>query len=182
MKPPIEDIMKAFYTILDKEADAIDKPCKKGCDYCCYHAIYVSFLEGYYVKSFLEHLPDARFQIIKDEWLKWMKTCSELNLFSRQLATPQLFAAHNQIYDDHKIKCPFLLDNECSIYEVRPIICRTFFTFTTPDMCSTERPPEVSDALCKKKHRQIILTQQFMRPDTPLSFSCLPYDLQDLFL
>ena len=35
----------------------------------------------------------------------------------------------------NKSKCPFLSGNECSIYEIRPFQCRTFFTLDDPKHC-----------------------------------------------
>ncbi|MBU2591638.1 MAG: YkgJ family cysteine cluster protein, partial [Nitrospinae bacterium] len=34
-----------------------------------------------------------------------------------------------------RIKCPFLIDDNCTIYPVRPIICRTYFVESNPDEC-----------------------------------------------
>ena len=32
--------------------------------------------------------------------------------------------------------CPFLKNNECSIYKYRPIACRSFYTIDSPDYCA----------------------------------------------
>lgn len=37
----------------------------------------------------------------------------------------------------NKSKCPFLVENECSIYGIRPFQCRTFFTLDNPKYCSS---------------------------------------------
>jgi len=42
----------------------------------------------------------------------------------------------HQKYDrESRDPCPFLKDNACSIYKVRPIACRTFFTYDDVEFC-----------------------------------------------
>ena len=37
-----------------------------------------------------------------------------------------------------KVMCPFLVNKECSIYPVRPAMCRSYVVSSDPDRCSTE--------------------------------------------
>ena len=41
-----------------------------------------------------------------------------------------------------RIFCPFLQDNICSIYEVRPYMCAAFIATTPPERCNPTNPDE----------------------------------------
>lgn len=77
-------------------------PCKKGCSYCCYQAIVISSWEAA--------------QIAKMTGRKIVNFNGRVHgKHSRQ-----------EVIEKYKGEpCPFLVNNECSIYTVRPFICRT---------------------------------------------------------
>ncbi|WP_420042290.1 YkgJ family cysteine cluster protein [Bacillus cereus] len=41
-------------------------------------------------------------------------------------------------YSKNQVNCPFLIDNSCSIYAVRPVTCRTYFAYGNPERCKKE--------------------------------------------
>ncbi len=93
--------------------------CKKGCSYCCGLNVKVAIPELYII---LEHLLNSREQkeietIIKDlrQYIKLME-----NTTSRG--------------ERIMIKCTFLKDNKCSIYDVRPFACRAWNSIDV-DVC-----------------------------------------------
>ena len=50
------------------------------------------------------------------------------------------------------IKCPYLKDNKCTIYETRPKICR--IGYGKPDSMSVERYLEITKQACKLLEEQ----------------------------
>lgn len=75
-------------------------PCQKGCSHCCHMATAVSMYEA---------------EIIGKH--------TGLNVY-----TPPPMESREDLVDKYTgVVCPFLKDNVCSIYEVRPISCRTHF-------------------------------------------------------
>lgn len=81
--------------------------CKKGCSYCCRQGDYpISELEFKYINLAYTKLN----QQIKDEINK--------NIKGLQKDNPDSYI------------CPFLIDNECSIYNNRPLVCRAFGVLT----------------------------------------------------
>jgi len=48
-----------------------------------------------------------------------------------------------------RVMCPFLVNKQCSIYPVRPAICRAYVVSSDPERCSTElgRVGELQGAL-----------------------------------
>ena len=77
--------------------------CRAGCSGCCHHHLSIFPVEAAAVKSAIQALPQATQEIIKHQAVK----------ISEQEAKGKLVA------------CPLLVDDKCSIYDSRPIICRT---------------------------------------------------------
>lgn len=108
-KGSIIPIMKKFLTFVD-ELNNIFKtysPCKKGCSFCCDIPLAVSDLEVILIKEYLDknHIAYKRLNCMKE--------------------MPRNFKKGKIIGEKYEgIKCPFLKDNICSIYSVRPYRCR----------------------------------------------------------
>jgi len=45
------------------------------------------------------------------------------------------FQRYPSISKEHNNPCPFLINNQCSIYDFRPLVCRTYHVFTDPINC-----------------------------------------------
>lgn len=81
--------------------------CKKGCSYCCERGDYpLSKLEFEYLMSGFEKLEEN----LKNQIKQNIETAKQ--------------------GDKDSYKCPFLIDNACSVYEYRPFVCRTFGVLT----------------------------------------------------
>jgi len=98
-----------FDGIYNDAPDMID--CSEGCAWCCYSRVEVTELEMKAVEAHIRHrftklqvdmvLKNAR-RIKK----KYQKLTHEERIFSRDA-------------------CPLLMDNRCSVYESRPLMCRS---------------------------------------------------------
>lgn len=83
--------------------------CKKGCSLCCEKGEYpFSQLEFAYMTKGFINLPEKT------------KILVQQNLRNIILDKKEFKGEH------FEYKCPFLINNECCIYEYRGIICRTF--------------------------------------------------------
>lgn len=81
--------------------------CKKGCSHCCKRGDYpMSEIEFKYIMKGFEKLDENTKEIIKHNIQEVKKG------------------------DTDSYICPFLIENQCSIYEYRPIVCRTFGVLT----------------------------------------------------
>ena len=93
---------KKLEGMFEKQAPFIR--CKKGCAFCC--------KEGEYPLSELEYI-DLMFRYNElDETMKDKVTANINNLL--ESSRVKMYA------------CPFLVDNLCSVYKSRGLICRTF--------------------------------------------------------
>lgn len=83
--------------------------CKKGCGLCCKNAQFpYSQIELEYLMIGVRQLDEEKKSIISQN----------INKLKQQKA--------EQPGKDFKYDCPFLINNECSVYNYRGIICRSF--------------------------------------------------------
>lgn len=99
MKKPIETLQENASGFFDKviEKNSSQMECKAGCSKCCYTDISVFDIEADLVRDWFDQKTPEHKVEIKTLWA-------------------------NKVQDG---ACQFLYDEKCSIYEVRPIICRT---------------------------------------------------------
>ncbi len=105
--------------------------CKAGCAYCCKLGEYpVSNLEFSYMMFGFSFLNKE----IKDE------ISSNIMILKNEVKKPATF-----------YRCPFLMENSCSIYKYRPMICRSHgllqFRYDNDDNCHFNIPGCVEEGL-----------------------------------
>lgn len=100
-------IDKKLEKFFNKQKDYIF--CKKGCGLCCQNAQFpYSKIEMQYLFLGTKELPKEIFDKIEANIEKILKNKKD-------------FKGEKFVYD-----CPFLIDNVCSVYDFRGIICRSF--------------------------------------------------------
>lgn len=80
--------------------------CQKGCSRCCYVDLSVFQLEADNIKSWFLSLSDEQKFNLREKWLSPLR--KTINFHGEEVSS-----------------CPFLHHEACTIYEVRPLICRT---------------------------------------------------------
>jgi Fe-S-cluster containining protein len=110
-KGSIIPIMKKFLTYVDElnSIYQIYSPCKKGCSFCCTIPVAISDLEAIIIKEYLD---------------KNDITYHRLNPMAEKQNNNRKDGLIGEKYTG--IKCPFLKDNNCSIYSARPFVCRRY--------------------------------------------------------
>lgn len=98
-KKPIVSLQENASGFFDKVQSQYSSQmkCAEGCAKCCYTDISVFEVESEHIKEWFVSLPGEKQQALKNLW-----------------QAPVAPGA-----------CTFLYDDRCSVYEVRPIICRT---------------------------------------------------------
>lgn len=124
----VELLMSSIYhhttEVLDKAGLWEKASCKGACSACCHDTIFMPSLEAEFVQSMLlEHgvTGDQRRKELQSsgEQIKWMDKA-----------------------------CPYLLDEDeegrrlCSIYDIRPMVCRTHNSTEDPKFCNKEDYPD----------------------------------------
>ncbi len=82
--------------------------CKNGCSYCCHMEVGLYTVEAELIAN-------------------------EIGVPLQKLQDTPEYRQNGWI--DMKRPCPFLVENSCSIYEVRPMVCRTHVNFEETNAC-----------------------------------------------
>ena len=77
--------------------------CRSGCSGCCHHHLSVFAIEAAGVREAIEALPDETRVVIEGQ---------ARNVIAQEA-------------EGQPVACPLLVEDRCSIYELRPLICRT---------------------------------------------------------
>lgn len=94
-----------FSKVFDKYPNSFS--CKEGCSKCCYVDLSVFEIEAANIVSWFFLLPISRQNELKNIWRQ-----QELELGENANQEPNY-------------ACAFLVNEKCSVYEARPLICRT---------------------------------------------------------
>lgn len=110
--------IKKLYAEADRSiaevAKRLDVTCTKGCHWCCHQLISVSLPEAQLIHGSLELNIDV----------------------ARILAKQATFSEHDWVHRPHRErKCVFLVDRECSIYDIRPLNCRNYLVTSNVKYC-----------------------------------------------
>jgi Fe-S-cluster containining protein len=117
-------------------------PCHSGCSACCKQAITATPFEAALVGIYLTGNPaicdnfvenyirwDVETRNMRDNFLDWAQ---------------QMFSMHTDSeryrYTDFRAPCPFLADDLCQIYPVRPYCCRSYLAIS--NRCKSPSVPD----------------------------------------
>jgi Fe-S-cluster containining protein len=142
-----------------KESDSIGLSitCKKKCQFstCCMEYVDATIQECEVIVYYLYHHPEALSQFLKN-YPMWKEKVSlnesiskEFDIIYQELSSKQnptnqrilnelenrCFDLHIRYFDLH-ISCPFLLDNQCIIYDARPYACVGAYSTSPRDLCA----------------------------------------------
>ncbi len=108
----VDSLITSFRNRCLRERLHVD--CAKGCSWCCYQAVLVSPQEVLLISRYLsDELADAQQQVIC-----W-------NAREKQAVTGTMSVRE---FLQYLQPCPFLLENSCLIYPVRPMACRVYLS------------------------------------------------------
>jgi Fe-S-cluster containining protein len=115
---PVHEAQLRFYQRLNEAlgvataASTQALACKAGCDYCCHYKIEVTPAE---VLTIQQHVV----RHFKPEQIQQVMAQARRNVAEAKGLSRQAQTGINQ-------RCAFLLNQQCSIYEVRPSNCRSY--------------------------------------------------------
>lgn len=114
--------------------------CRKGCAHCCRQEILVTRVEAEAIVAWIEaSWQPPQLDALKDRiraWLVWAR-----DGFQRRVDGGE---ARDVVAYEHGPLCVALEDDACSIYPVRPMMCRTHYVSSSPDACRQASDPAFS--------------------------------------
>lgn len=146
-KEVIENIEKDLTEKVAARGETIT--CHKGCSYCCSQYIAGTLQEVeaivYYLykhetalNSFTRIYPEWRAKVRENEavFTRVKEAFNELSSSGPTVENQQNYLEASRLYLNQNIPCPFLDNDICSIYEVRPWPCASVVAVTPGEWCS----------------------------------------------
>ena len=149
-----------------RHASEINKQisCSKGCSYCCSQHIGVSLQDGDAIVYWLHLHQDIRDGFM-DRYPAWRESLRRHEAVYQQVneavaasivnpndpSTIKELTQKAKSYQELNVLCPFLDQEICSIYPVRPFVCATYVVVSPPDQCkaSSIKAPEQLSSVCQ---------------------------------
>ncbi|MBK6834076.1 MAG: YkgJ family cysteine cluster protein [Bacteroidetes bacterium] len=171
--------VKTLFKEIDKFAQNQKHCCVKQCSFCCYQQIEVMNIERNIIREYVQNiLSDEQKNIIREDISTWLDYFDKNTPNNVPLDGNQIFNVFREKSSLAKLKCPFLINNECSIYEARPFTCRIHVVEDKPELCDSDRFREPkAEALYLRK-----VTVKSLAKMTNLSVEPLPYVVADLLV
>jgi Fe-S-cluster containining protein len=115
--------------------------CKAGCGACCRQMVPLSIFEAEALTGWIRTLPEERRQELAQRFHQALLRLAAAGLIDR-LVEEDWFAETESArlmaldYFHAGVPCPFLEDESCSIYPIRPLICREYLVTSPAEFCS----------------------------------------------
>jgi Fe-S-cluster containining protein len=115
--------------------------CAKGCGACCRQLVPLSPPEAGMVYEFVKNMPEPRRSVIAGRFQRAVEQFRQTGLLNelRRMAAPRPGESDDlavtRAYFSRQVPCPFLEDESCSIYPVRPSMCREYLVASPPEHC-----------------------------------------------
>lgn len=140
-------MLKNFFELLHEKTDTYPS-CKKGCSGCCKYPILATEVEYHYISNWMRiNVTEDTMNSLHKNFDQWHEEMGSI-IDSFEYGNKQKSIE----YTRRNVKCPFLIDNSCSIYEARPVACRTYFSYGNPRSCESEMYPKGTIDLENAKH------------------------------
>ena len=140
--PVIQNLENAIVNNVASDSEAAGKPisCRAGCGACCRQLVPVSFFEAEALVRWLQTLPQDRLDLLRERFQRAMSDLRNAGILEGILDGSRLRdkQARKQLGIDYfhaGVPCPFLENESCSIYEIRPLICREYLVTSPPIFC-----------------------------------------------
>jgi Fe-S-cluster containining protein len=133
-----EAILQASVRIARENGKEVS--CLKGCSACCsQQLIPVALGEAHEIVRVLETMPEP---MRSEIGMRFQRGVAQLrdsgvlsNLDMTREKSDEEIEQESSEYRNLQIPCPFLVDDSCSIYQSRPLICREYMVHSDPVFC-----------------------------------------------
>ncbi len=125
-----------------RSEDGIIPSCELGCCHCCRHLIPANIAEAHALVQYVRREFSAgqidALRMRTQQWHEWDH--------SRPGRHPSAIIDEQADVPGYEHSCPMLVDGKCSVYPVRPLVCRTHYVSSPPLSCSTVNDPISTEA------------------------------------
>ncbi len=167
----------ANYDKVDKAIGNYSNCCNEGCSHCCYQPIEIVNWEKYAISDYIKtQFNEETVSIVRSNLIKWADIFNNEHGTNPDEAYQDRKTFREKVNNNH-ISCPFLIDNRCSIYDVRPLACRSHIMVDNPDYCKADGLREAPEHI--KQIRDFCFSEISSPPGSCLRY--LPVAVSDVF-
>ncbi|MEK6202153.1 MAG: YkgJ family cysteine cluster protein [Desulfobulbaceae bacterium] len=114
--------------------------CRSGCNHCCRYHIVMNIAEAqtlaHYIRREFSAVQIAEMRMRTHQWHEWDNS---------RPGRPSPIITEQTDLSSYDHGCPLLINGTCSVYPVRPVVCRAHFVSSHPCYCSAVNDPETTD-------------------------------------
>lgn len=149
---PEERFLRALYVSVDeaiscslerlRHDEGMVPSCRLRCSHCCRFPILMSVAEARTLANFVKRgFSPKQIDALRRRTRQWHRQDDALRGSSLQVPAP---AGEDDA--TCALPCPMLVESECSVYDVRPLLCRSHFVFSHPRACFSVNDPKSQGA------------------------------------
>lgn len=140
------NIVEGVAGIVHAEGHTIS--CRAGCGACCRQMVPVSLFEAEGLLEWIATLPEAQQEALRQRFDDALRRLREKGLLERMgaemwVANRAEREAFGLEYLKARVPCPFLVEESCSIHQVRPLVCREYLVTSPAEFCEIPAPERV---------------------------------------
>lgn len=126
--------------------------CKKGCAACCRKLVFISATEARRIRELLDELPEPKRSEVSARFARAREELQEAGLLEPLLGAPErpdeeLWSLGKR-YFQFWIACPFLEEENCTIFAERPFACREQLVTSPAEHCFPESSVKEVEQFC----------------------------------
>ena len=121
--------------------------CSKGCTYCCSYLAPLSSAEAFRIRDEILTMPvSKRRYYLRSMMIRARYILNHSQPLQQPEEPPGLTSQQNRLqnisewYGSLKLACPFLSNRQCSIYQLRPLVCREYLVSSPASACNFTSP------------------------------------------
>jgi hypothetical protein len=135
-------------TLARGEKEGRHASCRPGCGWCCHQMIPLAMPEAFFLCDVVAALPADRRRVILSRYDSVVSELETSGLYARIMDRENTDEDYQKIAQEYfylRLPCPFLEQSHCSIYPMRPAVCRDYHVTTPPEWCADPRSFPVSN-------------------------------------
>jgi len=127
--------VRKIHFAADLRMKDVPKVCGAGCSFCCHQLIRLDLAEAPGIERFiLEELSEPVREQVRTGLRRWL-AFFDANTPAEGVVEEADLAQVDARLVAERVPCPFLVDDCCAIYKVRPLVCRTYTVNDDPALC-----------------------------------------------
>lgn len=141
LPPLVVETARAAHAAMERRIGPMPKACHAGCSACCHQIVDVLNREASLVTDFVaQEMPAPQRERAREQADAWLRTFNGVTRAATPAAPlrPEEVNAARVEFRRRREACPFLIGGQCTIYPVRPVICRSHIVETDPEACARD--------------------------------------------